>query len=43
MLMLLSVAGGFAAAQYDQEKENKDATCDVSQSYDLAVMALIIV
>ncbi|KAF5968757.1 hypothetical protein FCOIX_11226 [Fusarium coicis] len=28
ILMLLSVAGGFAAAQYDQEKENKDATCD---------------
>ncbi|KAF5622070.1 uncharacterized protein FTJAE_11036 [Fusarium tjaetaba] len=28
ILMLLSVVGGFAAAQYDQKKENKDATCD---------------
>ncbi|KAF5549038.1 hypothetical protein FNAPI_8113 [Fusarium napiforme] len=28
ILMLLSVAGGFAAAQFDQEKQNKDATCN---------------
>ncbi|KAF5536456.1 hypothetical protein FMEXI_10314 [Fusarium mexicanum] len=28
VLMLLSVMGSFAAAQYDQEKENKDATCN---------------
>ncbi|KAF5656513.1 hypothetical protein FCIRC_13622 [Fusarium circinatum] len=28
VLMLLGVMGSFAAAQYDQEKENKDATCN---------------
>ncbi|KAF5575548.1 hypothetical protein FPANT_11290 [Fusarium pseudoanthophilum] len=28
ILMLLGVTGSFAAAQYNQEKENKDATCD---------------
>ncbi|KAF5604803.1 hypothetical protein FPCIR_656 [Fusarium pseudocircinatum] len=29
VLMLLSVAGRFAAAQFDQEKQNKDATCNL--------------
>ncbi|KAI1025180.1 hypothetical protein LB505_009424 [Fusarium chuoi] len=28
ILMLFSVVGSFAAAQYDQEKQNKDATCN---------------
>ncbi|KAF5634204.1 hypothetical protein F52700_5925 [Fusarium sp. NRRL 52700] len=28
ILMLLSVVGSFAAAQYDQDKQNKDATCN---------------
>ncbi|KAF4494089.1 hypothetical protein FAGAP_9782 [Fusarium agapanthi] len=28
VLMLLGVMGSFAAAQYDQEKENKDAACN---------------
>ncbi|KAF5253564.1 hypothetical protein FANTH_1636 [Fusarium anthophilum] len=28
VLMLLGVMGSFAAAQYDQDKENKDATCN---------------
>ncbi|KAF5633965.1 hypothetical protein F25303_8966 [Fusarium sp. NRRL 25303] len=28
VLMLLSVVGSFTAAQYDQEKQNKDATCN---------------
>ncbi|KAF5658265.1 hypothetical protein FDENT_14108 [Fusarium denticulatum] len=28
ILMLLGVLGGFAAAQFDQEKQNKDATCN---------------
>jgi hypothetical protein len=31
--MLLGVLGSFAVAQrYDQEKQNKDATCNVSQA-----------
>ncbi|KAF5962666.1 hypothetical protein FBULB1_13940 [Fusarium bulbicola] len=28
VLMLLGVMGSFAAVEYDQEKENKDATCN---------------
>ncbi|PNP78912.1 hypothetical protein FNYG_07777 [Fusarium nygamai] len=28
VLVLFSVVGGFAAAQFDQEKQNKDATCN---------------
>ncbi|KAI1009972.1 hypothetical protein LB503_011523 [Fusarium chuoi] len=28
LLMVLSIVGSFAAAQYDQEKQNKDATCN---------------
>ncbi|CVK98643.1 uncharacterized protein FMAN_08526 [Fusarium mangiferae] len=28
ILMLFGVVGSFAAAQYDQEKQNKDATCN---------------
>lgn len=32
LLMVLSIVGSFAAAQYDQEKQNKDATCNVSYS-----------
>lgn len=34
-LVLLGMAGSFVAGQaYDQEKQNKDATCDVSSNSD---------